>query len=60
LRTATCWRRESQDFQGNIGSGPEQSPQGGQEAEEELDHELTVLTRRNVIQVGAQDVPTTH
>ncbi|HKE29375.1 MAG TPA: hypothetical protein VKB88_43795 [Bryobacteraceae bacterium] len=35
---------ESQDFQGYIGSGADQSVRGDQEGEEKLDHELTVLT----------------
>ena len=51
---------ESQDFQSGIGSGPEQSAHGDQEGEEELDHELTVLTRRNATPVDALDVRATR
>src|SRR5262249_16534531 len=35
---------KSQDFQGSIGSGPEESADGGQEGKKELRHELTVVT----------------
>jgi hypothetical protein len=51
---------ESQDFQGGFGSGPEQSAHGHQEGEEELDHELTVLTCRKATPVGSLDVRATR
>jgi hypothetical protein len=51
---------ETQDFLGDIGSGPKQSALGDQEGAEELDHELTVLTWHNATPVGALDVPATH
>ena len=51
---------ESQDFQSGISPGPEQSAHGDQEGEEELDHELTVLTRRNATPVDALDVRATR
>jgi hypothetical protein len=51
---------ESQDFQSGISSGPEHSAHGDQEGEEELDHELTVLTRRNATPVDALDVRATR
>jgi hypothetical protein len=35
---------EGQDFQGGIGSCPEGGAECNEEGEEELDHELTVLT----------------
>jgi hypothetical protein len=51
---------ECQDFQGDIGSGPEQSANSNQDGEEELGHELMVLTRHNVTPVGALDVRATR
>jgi hypothetical protein len=51
---------ESQDFQGSIGSGPEESAHGGQEGEKELEHELTVVTWRNAMWISALDVRATH
>jgi hypothetical protein len=44
---------ESQNFEGSIGSCAEQSAHGSQEADKELKHELTVLTWRNVMSIGA-------
>jgi hypothetical protein len=42
---ASCWR--SQNFQGSICSGAEEGAHGSQEGEQELKHELTVVTWRN-------------
>jgi hypothetical protein len=47
---------ESHNFQGSIGSGPEESARSSQEAEKELKHELTVVTWRNAISIGALDI----
>ena len=51
---------ESQDFRVDISSGPAQSAHGDQEGEEELDQELTVLTRRNATPVDSLDVRATR
>jgi len=47
---------ESHNFQGSIGSGPEESARSSQEAEKELKHELTVVTWRNAISIGTLDI----
>ena len=51
---------QSQDFRVDINSGPAPSAHGDQEDEEELDHELTVLTRRNATPIDALDVRATR
>ena len=38
---------ESEDFQGRIASGTEESSECEQQSEKELDHEVTFLTQRN-------------
>ena len=48
---------ESQDFQGGIDSGPEESAHGSPEGEQELKHELTVVTWRNAMLIGRPGCP---
>jgi hypothetical protein len=47
---------ESQDFQGSIGSGLEESAHGSKEGEEQLKHERRVLTWRNTMSIGALEI----
>ena len=48
---------ESQDFQCRIGSRAEESPHGRQEGDQELQHELTVVTWRNAMVRPATGCP---
>jgi hypothetical protein len=43
---------KSEDFQGCIASCTEENPECKQESEEELNHELTVVTWRNGGSIG--------
>jgi hypothetical protein len=51
---------KSQDFQGSIGSSAEEGARGGPEGEQELQHELTVVTWRNAMSIGVLDARQTY
>jgi hypothetical protein len=45
---------ESEDFQGEVSSGPEKDLEGGEQSEDEVDHETTVVTPFNM---GNRNLP---
>ena len=52
---------EGEDFEGRIGSAADENADHGEDGEDELRHELTLLTWRNVARTGNLLPPqTTH
>jgi hypothetical protein len=51
---------ESEDLQGSIASGTEENAEGTQPSDEELDHEILVVTQRAAGSIGRLGAFSTH
>jgi len=51
---------EGKNFEGGVGSTAEEDTDHGEEGEDELRHELTLVAWRNVAAPGRSDAPPTH